>query len=298
MNMLDHRLCLLVSRRCNIRCGFCPVEFTGEDMSLGVARKAVKKYLQNLPAETHPKVKFFGGEPFLNWPVIKAIVDEARAEKTKISFQVSTNGMFLDQEKLSYLKVRPELEVTLSFRAQEGWSLPGVWFTFVLTQNQSAESVVEKMKFLISEGYRQFNFLPAYFSHWSEENLGELEKTFQALLQIFKGAWDRGLELKIKNSEVFSPIPLYNAALTVDSDGTVYSSSLIESRGMDALRPFLRIGSIEDWPKEKDARRDGRFLREILKRWAGETWNSTCRVDELLTRFVNNIGVCSNEVLA
>ena len=296
MSMVDHRLCLLVSRRCNIRCGFCPVEFTGEDMSLEVALKAVKSYLKHLPMGVSPKIKFFGGEPFLNWTVIKAVVDEFGRECPGVSFQVSTNGMFLNEEKIAYLKAHPELEATLSFRAQEGWSLPGVWFTFVLTQNQPAESVIEKMALLISEGYRQFNFLPAYFSHWSEENLKELERTFHALVRIFHGAWERDLDLKIKNSEIYSPIPLYNAALTVDTDGTVYSSSLIESRNMDSLRSSLKIGTVEDWPKEKDARLDGRFLREILKRWAGETWDSTCRVDDLLTGFVERVGAYSREV--
>ena len=295
MNWVDHRLCLLVSRRCNIRCGFCPVEFTGEDMSLETASKAVKSYLEHLPSGISPKIKFFGGEPFLNWPVMKALVDEFHGKRSKISFQVSTNGMFLDEEKISYLLTHPELEVTLSFRTKNGWSLPGVWFTFVLTQNQSTESVIEKMNVLILEGYRRFNFLPAYFSKWSENELEELEKTFKGLAKIFYGLWDKGLDYQIKNSEVYSPIPLYNAALTVDADGTVYSSSLIESRGMDSLSEFLRIGSTTDWPKEKTARRDGRFLREILRRWAGPTWDSTCRVDELLTRFVVNLGEYSRE---
>ena len=159
MNWVDHRLCLLVSRRCNIRCGFCPVEFTGEDMSLETASKAVKSYLEHLSSGISPKIKFFGGEPFLNWPVMKALVDEFHGKRSKISFQVSTNGMFLDEEKISYLLAHPELEVTLSFRTKNGWSLPGVWFTFVLTQNQSTESVIEKMNVLILEGYRRFNLI-------------------------------------------------------------------------------------------------------------------------------------------
>ena len=294
----DHRLCLLVSRRCNIRCGFCPVEFTGQDMNLDVAKRAVKSYLRHLPAGVSPKVKFFGGEPLLNWPVIQALIEDSRAENLGILFQISTNGMFLDNEKIQYLKTRPEVEATLSFRTAGGYSLPGAWFTFVLTQNQPASSVISKMRILIVEGYRRFNFLPAYFSLWNDDELSELEKTFQALTKLFYGLWDKGMDYRIKNSEVLSPIPLYNAALTVDADGAVYSSSLIESRNMDSLRGFLKIGSVKDWPKEKDARRDGRFLRELLSRWAGPTWDSTQRVDEALSRFVETIDSYSPKVYA
>ncbi len=298
MSAVDHRLCLLVSRRCNIRCAFCPVEFTGQDMDLDVARRAVKSYLRHLPSGVSPVVKFFGGEPLLNWPVIHALIEESRTENLGILFQISTNGMFLDAEKIQYLKTRPEVEVTLSFRTEGGASLPGAWFTFVLTQNQSAQSVISKMRILIADGYRQFNFLPAYFSLWNDDDLNELEKTFQALIKLFYGLWDKGIDCRIKNSEVLSPIPLYNAAPTVDVDGAVYSSSLIESRGTEPFRDSLRIGSVENWPSPQDIRRDGRFLRQLLSRWAGPTWDSTQRVDEALSQFVETLDSYSPKAYA
>lgn len=275
-----------MSRRCNIRCGFCPIEFTGEDMPLDVARRAVDAYRRHLPAGAAPIVKFFGGEPFLNWPVMETVIEQYRG--SGLSFQITTNGMFLDPEKIAYLKSRPEVEMSLSFRTDGGPTLPGVWFNSVLTQNQSAESVIAKMRALLSDGYRRFNILPAFFTMWSDDELRELCRSFRALERLFRGLWAQGLDVRLRNPETSSPFPLYNASLTVDVDGAVYSSSLIESRGIDAFRNFLRLGSIDRWPAADDPRRDGRYLSVLLNRWAGPAlWESTQKADAALTGFVS-----------
>ncbi len=290
MNSHDTRLCLLVSRQCNIRCPFCPVEFTGGNMSLDIARQAVDQYIKHLPSFIVPRIKLFGGEPLLNWSVIYALVEGYHHLNKGVSFQISTNGIFLDKEKIAYLKKRPEVEVTLSFRAKGGAELPDPWFTMVLTQGQSAEDIISKMRILLRDGYRQFNFLPAYFSLWTAEELKELKRVFQSLQELFFRLWDKGVECRIKNAEVLSPIPLYNAALTVDADGGVYSSSLIETREIGNYREFLKIGSIARWPSPREPRCDGRILHEIVRRWAGpKLWASTEAVDGLLSCFVEDV---------
>ncbi|HXS99706.1 MAG TPA: radical SAM protein [Elusimicrobiota bacterium] len=288
MSPVDRRLWLLVSRRCNIRCSFCPIEFTGEDMPLDVARRAIAAYRASLPAGAAPVVKFFGGEPFLNWPVMEAAIEEARG--TGLSFQITTNGMFLDAEKLAYLRARPEVEMSLSFRTEGGAQLPGVWFNDVLTQGSSAEAAIDKMRALLADGYRRFNILPAFFTPWSPEELRELDRSFAALSRLFRGLWAQGVDVRLRNPETSSPFPLYNASLTVDVDGQVYSSSLVESRGTEAYRSFLRVGSVDAWPAAGEPRRDGRYLRVLLERWAGpELWRCTREADAALTRFVESL---------
>lgn len=285
MSDIDHRLWLLVSRRCNIRCAFCPIEFTGVDMPLDTARRAITAYRRHLPAGAAPVVKFFGGEPFLNWGVMETLIEETRG--SDVSFQITTNGMFLDAEKIAYLKSRPEVELSVSFRTDGAPAVPGVWYNYVLTQNQTAESVIARMRVLLSDGYRRFNILPAFFTLWSEGELRELDRSFSALEKLFRGLWGQGLDCRLRNPETSSPFPLYNASLTVDVDGAVYSSSLIESRGIDAYRHFLRLGSIDAWPAAGEPRRDGRYLNVLLNRWAGpELWESTQKADAALTRFV------------
>jgi hypothetical protein len=288
MNPHDTRLCLLVSRQCNTRCSFCPVDFTGGNMSLDIARQAVDQYIKHLPSSIFPRIKFFGGEPLLNWTVIYTLVEDYLNKG--VSFQISTNGILLDKEKIAYLKKRPEVEVTLSFRAKGGAELPDSWFTMVLTQGQSPEEIISRMRILLQDGYRQFNFLPAYFSLWTAGEIKELKRVFQSLQELFFRLWDKRLECRIKNTEVLSPIPLYNAALTVDVDGGVYSSSLIETREIGNYRSFLKIGSITRWPSLREPRCDGRILHEIVRRWAGpKLWASTEAVDGLLSCFVKDV---------
>ena len=115
--------------------------------------------------------------------------------------------MFLDAEKISYLRARPEVELSLSFRTDGAAAIPGVWFNYVLTQNSSAESVVAKMRGLLNDGYRRFNILPAFFTMWDEAELRELERSFAALERLFRGLWGAGDGLPAAQPRDLEPLP-------------------------------------------------------------------------------------------
>ncbi|MBI4051094.1 MAG: radical SAM protein [Elusimicrobia bacterium] len=284
------KLCLLVTSRCNLRCGFCQVDFTNQDMSWETAWRAVSNYLRHLSRGQNPQVKFLGGEPLLNWRLIFRLIEAGRTEwkGRRIRYELPTNGSFLDAQKIAYLKDCPEVEVTLSQRVTGASSLPGVWYTLVLDQNCRPERVLRELTHLIREGYRRFNILPAYFVPWNEDQVSR----FQASLEIVRRTLGRlrNLGIRIKNLEVWSPVPLYNEALTVDKDGAVYASNMVQCRGMEQIRRILCLGNVHQEHLELagvESRR--RFLMPLLARWAGpEAWQSTRRVDQLLTEFVHN----------
>ena len=101
---------LVVTRRCNFKCAYCHASVVGEDdastdMSADVARKAVDLVFQTANPEI--TIEFQGGEPLLNWPVVKFIVDYARlknkaAEKT-LHFGLISNFSLLDEAKADWL---------------------------------------------------------------------------------------------------------------------------------------------------------------------------------------------------
>lgn len=105
-------LCLHIAHDCNLRCSYCFAgtgEYMGHRslMSLEVGKKAVDFLIENSGNRRNLEVDFFGGEPLMNFDVVKGIVEYAR-EKEKESnknfrFTITTNGILLDEEKRAYI---------------------------------------------------------------------------------------------------------------------------------------------------------------------------------------------------
>ncbi|HKM42423.1 MAG TPA: thioether cross-link-forming SCIFF peptide maturase [Limnochordia bacterium] len=97
-------LCLNVAHDCNLRCDYCFAstgDFKGarELMSLDVAKGAVDFLLQNSKHRKQLEIDFFGGEPLMNWDVVRQTVEYAEAEAAKFGktfrFTITTNGLGL-----------------------------------------------------------------------------------------------------------------------------------------------------------------------------------------------------------
>lgn len=104
-------LCLMVAQECNMRCAYC---FAGEGnyggaglMTEETAFKAIEFLLVHSGPTRSVEVDFFGGEPLLNFPVVRAVVnygtERAKAQGKEISFTLTTNALLLDEEKTRFL---------------------------------------------------------------------------------------------------------------------------------------------------------------------------------------------------
>ena len=105
-------MCLLVAMDCNLRCDYC---FAGTGdyclgrkvMSFDVGKKALDFLLENSGTRDHLEVDFFGGEPLLNWKVVKQLVEYGRSKEEeygkKFRFTLTTNGTLLDDEKTEFI---------------------------------------------------------------------------------------------------------------------------------------------------------------------------------------------------
>lgn len=103
-------LCLNVAHDCNLSCRYCFAETGGyqgerELMPLSVAKDAVMFLLQNGGKKL--EVDFFGGEPLLNFSVVKETVrfgkEKAQAQGKEIQFTLTTNGVLLNEEVQDFL---------------------------------------------------------------------------------------------------------------------------------------------------------------------------------------------------
>lgn len=105
-------LCLHIAHDCNLACKYCFAEegeYHGrrELMSFEVGKKALDFLVANSGNRVNLEVDFFGGEPLMNWDVVKQLVEYGRSleEKNnkKFRFTLTTNGVLLNDEIMEYL---------------------------------------------------------------------------------------------------------------------------------------------------------------------------------------------------
>lgn len=105
-------LCLHVAHTCNLNCQYCFARqgnYHGEEalMSFDVGKQALDLLIRASGSRVHLEVDFFGGEPLLNWPVVKALVAYARSQEQQhnkqFRFTFTTNGLLLDDEVIDFL---------------------------------------------------------------------------------------------------------------------------------------------------------------------------------------------------
>lgn len=105
-------LCLHVAHDCNIRCEYCFAsqgDFNSERllMSRDIAFKAVDFLIEKSGKRKNIEIDFFGGEPLLNFDVVKDTVNygnkKAKAAGKNIKFTITTNALLLNREIIDYI---------------------------------------------------------------------------------------------------------------------------------------------------------------------------------------------------
>ena len=100
-------LCLHIAHDCNLACRYCFAEegeYHGRRalMSFEVGKKALDFLIANSGSRTNLEVDFFGGEPTMNWEVVKQLVEYGRSQEKihnkNFRFTLTTNGVLLNDE--------------------------------------------------------------------------------------------------------------------------------------------------------------------------------------------------------
>lgn len=110
-------MCLHVAHDCNLKCKYCFASqgnFKGERsmMSLETGKKALEFLAKSSGNRRNLEVDFFGGEPLMNFQVVKDLVAYGRElEKTyhkNFRFTITTNGVLLDEDKMGFINENME----------------------------------------------------------------------------------------------------------------------------------------------------------------------------------------------
>lgn len=104
-------LCLHIAHDCNLACKYC---FAGEGeyhggrslMSYEVGKKALDFLIANSGNRVNLEVDFFGGEPLMNFQVVKDLVAYGRSREKECNkrfrFTLTTNGILLDDDVMEF----------------------------------------------------------------------------------------------------------------------------------------------------------------------------------------------------
>ncbi|MFC1679843.1 radical SAM protein, partial [Elusimicrobiota bacterium] len=102
-------LALFLTQSCNLRCSYCYGDGgsygTGGKMTERTAFRAVDWLIEQSGKMKRVHLGFFGGEPFLNFPLMRKVVrytlKKTRAAGKDVDFHATTNGTLLDEEKVA-----------------------------------------------------------------------------------------------------------------------------------------------------------------------------------------------------
>ena len=104
-------LCMHIAHSCNLNCAYCFAsqgKYAGERalMSFEVGKRALDFLIENSGKRHNLEVDFFGGEPLMNFQVVKDLVAYARTREKetgkRFRFTLTTNGMLIDDDVIDF----------------------------------------------------------------------------------------------------------------------------------------------------------------------------------------------------
>ncbi len=96
----------LVTSSCNYKCEYCFVESRFDNpQNTKMTKEVAKKGIELIKRNTNRiKIIFYGGEPFLNFEIIKYVADEANKNNLEVNYTIISNGSIVNEEIIKFLK--------------------------------------------------------------------------------------------------------------------------------------------------------------------------------------------------
>lgn len=257
-------LCLYVSHNCNLRCKYC---FTQQQqgtritkrktMKEEVGRKAVD-FLLGSGEGPFREIDFFGGEPLLNYPLLKTIVSYARKKESmlgkKFNFTLTTNAMLLNKQVADYLSSekisvilsldgRPEINDALRTTANGNGSYktavenihglldrrepPHHYIRGTITRNNL--DFCNDIEHLLERGFYNISLEPAVLDRDNALSLREED------LPLLEEQYDLLVELYLQRHKEGYPFSFYHFELDLEKGPCIYKRLSGCGAGMDYM---------------------------------------------------------------
>lgn len=173
-------LCLHVAHTCNLNCSYCFAsqgKYQGKRaiMSLEVGKRALDFLIENSGSRRNLEVDFFGGEPLMNFQMIKDLVKYAREIEKKhdknFRFTLTTNGVLIDDEVIKFCNEEMS-NVVLSL---DGRKEVHDRFRVDYNGKGSFDNIVPKFQKLVSERKGANYYIRGTFTHYNPDFLEDIK---------------------------------------------------------------------------------------------------------------------------
>ena len=174
-------LCLHVAHTCNLNCSYCFAsqgKYHGDRavMSLEVGKRALDFLIEHSGSRTNLEVDFFGGEPLMNFDVVKELVAYARVREKECGknfrFTLTTNGMLIDDDVIDFAN-RECSNVVLSL---DGRKEIHDRFRVDHAGRGSWEQIVPKFQKLVEARDGKNYYMRGTFTHANPDFLKDIEE--------------------------------------------------------------------------------------------------------------------------
>ncbi len=173
-------LCLHVAHTCNLNCSYCFASqgnFHGERalMSYEVGRRALDFLIENSGSRRNLEVDFFGGEPLMNWQVVKELVKYARSVEgnagKNFRFTLTTNGVLIDDDVIDFCN-KEMSNVVLSL---DGRKEVNDRFRVDYQGRGSFDAIVPKFQKLVKSRNGKQYYMRGTFTHHNPDFLEDIK---------------------------------------------------------------------------------------------------------------------------
>ena len=174
-------LCLHVAHTCNLNCAYCFAsqgKYHGERavMPFAVGKQALDFLVANSGKRRNLEVDFFGGEPLMNFDVVKQLVAYARSiekeHNKNFRFTLTTNGVLIDQDVIDFAN-REMSNVVLSL---DGRKQIHDRFRVDYAGNGSWERVVPKFQQLVQARGGKNYYMRGTFTHANPDFVNDIRQ--------------------------------------------------------------------------------------------------------------------------
>ncbi len=243
-------LCLHIAHTCNLNCAYCFAsqgKYQGERavMSFETGKRALDFLIENSGTRRNLEVDFFGGEPLMNFDVVKQLVAYARSiEKAagkNFRFTLTTNGLLIDDDVIDFAN-RECANVVLSLdgrkevhdRFRVDYAGKGSWETIVPKFKQLVDArggkgyymrgtfthhnpdFLEDIKTMLELGFSELSMEPVVCAHGEQGELTESD------LPIVLEQYEKLAELMLEREREGKPFTFYHYMIDLTGGPCIY----------------------------------------------------------------------------
>jgi len=213
---------LFLNHSCNLACTYC---YNGAKFDRPMPEEVMQKAVEMAFAGTHARISFFGGEPLLEFEMMKRAMAYARGiedgGRIPLRFSMTTNGTLVTPEVLEVLRAErfhlvfsvdgcraahdrtrrfaggaSSHQVVVENLARAMRAIPSLE-TITVVDPVNIDLVPESFEFLMGLGVRNLNFSLNYEAEWTDEALDRLTVALDRLGDLYVDAYRRGIDLAL-----------------------------------------------------------------------------------------------------